>query len=58
MIEVQKGQIQECQATEESGLEWKSPDSQYSPFLFFFYNSMQFCSFVIVVLQMSAIKQN
>ena len=40
MIEVQKGQIQECQAMEEFGLEWKSPDSQYSPFFFFFYNSM------------------
>lgn len=55
MIEAQKGQIQECQAKEELGLEWKSPDSQYSSFSA---TSCNFFRFVIVILPMSEIKQN
>ena len=60
MIEVLKGQIQECQARDEIGLEWKSPDSQYSPFILFYFILQQHVifQFSVVVLQMTAIKQN
>lgn len=57
MIEAQKGQIQECHVREELGLEQKSLNSQNSP-LFTTTWHLIFLNFVLIILQMSQIKQN